>query len=84
MRQQLQLQEFLSNASLYFCVYRTAAFTSSKGKMNLLALVLLASMVAKSSQLTCDTDLRRPGMMCHLQPSPDLCSDVTSHSSGGS
>lgn len=45
-----------------------------------MALVFLASMVAKSSQLTCDTDLRRPGMMCHVQPSPDLCCDVTSHS----
>lgn len=40
--------------------------------MNILKFVLLASVVAKSNQLTCQNDFRRPGMVCMFELFPEL------------
>lgn len=40
--------------------------------MNILKFVLLASMVAKSNQLTCQNDFRRPGTVCIFELLPEL------------
>lgn len=52
--------------STYIFLTITDMFTTRETRMNFLSVLLLASMMAESSQLTCQSDLRRPGTVSFL------------------